>query len=222
MYVSEEKMCLVRVYVRAACLGFQFKELLITRVMQITGIGLLRQNASEPNFEDISSERTAIDKPREPDSYVDELNLFAVKYWFSWITSGTRRGKSNYKFWKSSDEYLETLSETSGDGKGSKLSSHDVNVEREEPYETFSMFSKQSVRALILQFFRKWHRRLSFIWKHGTRCLGTLWVCVWWISLVQSITFHVSGLSLKLSCSCFLGMSLAFFFFKYMSNMSTD
>lgn len=83
MYVSEEKMCLVRVYVRAACLGFQFKELLITRVMQITGIGLLRQNASEPNFEDISSERTAIDKPREPDSYVDELNLFAVKYWFS-------------------------------------------------------------------------------------------------------------------------------------------
>ena len=30
MYVFEEKMCLVRVYVRDACLRFQFKELLIT------------------------------------------------------------------------------------------------------------------------------------------------------------------------------------------------
>lgn len=156
-------------------------------VMQITGIGLLTQNDSEPNFEDISSERTLFDEPREPDAHGEEFNLFAVNYWFSWITSGAKRGKLDFKFWKNYYEYSETLSETTSDGKGSKLAANDGRIEREEPYETFSMFSKQSARAVILHFFRKWHRRLSFFWKHGSRLLGTLWVCLWWIFLVQFI-----------------------------------
>ncbi|KNA13265.1 hypothetical protein SOVF_118390 [Spinacia oleracea] len=143
--------------------------------IKITGIGLLTQNDSEPNFEDISSERTLFDEPREPDAHGEEFNLFAVNYWFSWITSGAKRGKLDFKFWKNYYEYSETLSETTSDGKGSKLAANDGRIEREEPYETFSMFSKQSARAVILHFFRKWHRRLSFFWKHGSRLLGTLW-----------------------------------------------
>ncbi|XP_021772689.1 uncharacterized protein LOC110736699 isoform X2 [Chenopodium quinoa] len=145
--------------------------------VKITGIDLLIQKDSEPNFEDISRGRILNDepRPREPDAHDDEFNLFAVNYWFGWITSGARRGKLNFKFWKNYYEYSETQPETIVDGRGSKLAANDGRVEREEPSETFSMFSKQSARAVILHFFRKWHRRLTFIWKHGTRLLGTLW-----------------------------------------------
>lgn len=143
--------------------------------IKITGIGLLTQNDSEPVFEDIYSERSLIDKPRDLDAHEDEFNLFAVKDWLSWTTSDVRRGKLNFKFWKNFDGYSESQSEITSDVKGSKFAVHDGKVEREEPYETFSIFSKQSVRAVILHFFKKWHRRLSFIWKHGTRLLGTLW-----------------------------------------------
>ncbi|KAL2927126.1 hypothetical protein RDABS01_019383 [Bienertia sinuspersici] len=148
--------------------GVQTTEAQLNHI-KITGIGLLTQNDVEPNFEDFSSERIVLDKPREPDSNGDELNLF------SWITTGASRGKLNFIFWKNYDEFMETQSETATDQKGSKLAANDGKGEREESYGTFSIFSKQSVRAVILQFFRKWYRRLSFIWKHGTRLLGTLW-----------------------------------------------
>lgn len=117
-------------------------------------------------------------QPREFDAHDDEFNLFAVKYWSSWITSGTKKGKLNFKFWRYDDEFLETHSDTTNDGKSLNLVPRDGRVEKEETYETYSMFSKQSVRAIILHSFRKWHKRLSFIWKHGARFLRTLWVCV--------------------------------------------
>lgn len=148
--------------------GVQTREAQLIYI-KITGVGLLTQNGSEPNFEEFSSARFVVDKPREPDAVGDEFNLL------SWITSGARRGKLNFMFWKNYDEHLETQPDTASDGKGATSAAHDGKVEREEPYETSSMFSKQPVRAVILHFFRKWHRRLSFIWKHGTRLLGSLW-----------------------------------------------
>ncbi|XP_057515190.1 membralin-like protein At1g60995 isoform X2 [Amaranthus tricolor] len=143
--------------------------------IKIIGAGLLTQNGSASDFEKISSEQTVIVQPREFDAHDDEFNLFAVKYWSSWITSGAKKGKLNFKFWRYDDEFLETHSDMANDGKSLNLVPHDGRVEKEETYETFSMFSKQSVRSIILHSIRKWHRRLSFIWKHGTRFLRTLW-----------------------------------------------
>ncbi|KAL2941330.1 hypothetical protein RDABS01_029680 [Bienertia sinuspersici] len=47
--------------------GVQTTEAQLNHI-KITGIGLLTQNDVEPNFEDFSSERIVLDKPREPDS----------------------------------------------------------------------------------------------------------------------------------------------------------
>lgn len=116
--------------------------------IKITGVGLLTQNDSEPNFLNVSDEHTM---------------------------NGARRGKLNFKFWKAYNELFELQSETSVDGKSSKLVVPDSKVDREEPLETFPIFSKQFFKAVIYRFFRKWQRRLSFICKHGTRLLRALW-----------------------------------------------
>ncbi|KAK9735594.1 hypothetical protein RND81_04G214700 [Saponaria officinalis] len=142
--------------------------------IKITGFGLLTQNDSEPNMQHIPAEHTITDRPREPDAYGD-LNLFAVTDWFNWVASGARRGKLNFKFWKIYDELFEAQSENNIDGRVLKLAAHDVRVDREEPFEFFSLFSKKPVKAVFLHFYRKWHWRLSFVWKHGKRLLGSLW-----------------------------------------------
>ncbi|XP_074307937.1 membralin-like protein At1g60995 [Silene latifolia] len=139
--------------------------------IKITGFGLLTQNNSEPSMH---TEHTIIDRPREPDAHGD-LNLFAVTDWFNWVASGARRGKLSFKFWKTYDEFFEAQSENTIDGRVSKLASHDVRADREEPNDFFSLFTKQPVKAVFLHFFRKWHRRLSFVWKHVKRLLGSLW-----------------------------------------------
>ncbi|XP_074311670.1 membralin-like protein At1g60995 isoform X2 [Silene latifolia] len=143
--------------------------------IKITGAGLLTQYDSEPYVEHIHAEHAAIDRTKAPAARVDELNLFAVKDWFTWVASGARRGKLNLKFWRTYDELFETQSEDTIDGRVSKLAKHDLSSDREEPYEFFSLFAKQPVKAIFLHFVRKWHRRLSFIWKHGTRLFGSLW-----------------------------------------------
>ncbi|KAH9604825.1 hypothetical protein KSS87_011230 [Heliosperma pusillum] len=137
--------------------------------IKITGFGLLTQNDSEPSMH---AEHIIIDRPQEPDAHGD-LNLFAVTDWFNWVASGARKGKLSFKFWKTYDEFFE--SDSTIDGRVSKLASHDVRADKEEPYEFLSLFSKQPVKAVFLHFFRKWHRRLSFVWKHVKRLLGSLW-----------------------------------------------
>lgn len=142
--------------------------------IKITGVGLLTRNDSEPNFLSVSDEHTMNDQSREQDVHGDDLNLFAVKYWFNWIL-GARRGKLNFKFWKAYNELFELQSETPVDGKSAKLVVPDGKIDREDSQETYPIFSKQFFKAVIYRFVRKWQRRLSFIWKHGTRFLTALW-----------------------------------------------
>lgn len=142
--------------------------------IKITGVGLLTRNDSEPNFLSVSDEHTMNDQSREQDVHGDDLNLFAVKYWFNWIL-GARRGKLNFRFWKAYNELFELQSETPVDGKSAKLVVPDGKIDREDSQETYPIFSKQFFKAVIYRFVRKWQRRLSFIWKHGTRFLTALW-----------------------------------------------
>lgn len=145
--------------------------------IKIAGVRLLIQNESESNLVYISDGHSTIDKFTEPDAHGDDLNFFAVNYWFNWICSSARRGKLNFDFWKDYDGLFGEQSETT-DRKTSTLFGSDGKVDTEEPYETFPMFSKQSFKAIISQFSRKWHRRLSFIRKLGTHVLRSIWVFI--------------------------------------------
>uniref|UniRef100_A0A7C9ARZ6 Membralin n=1 Tax=Opuntia streptacantha TaxID=393608 RepID=A0A7C9ARZ6_OPUST len=142
--------------------------------IKITGVGLLTRNDSEPNFLNVSDEHTMNDRSRGRDVNGDDFNLFAVKFWFNWI-SGARRGKLNFKFWKAYNELFELQSESPVDGKSSKLVVPDNKVDREDSQETYPIFSKQFFKVVIYRFVRKWQRLLSFIWKHATRFLRALW-----------------------------------------------
>jgi len=132
---------------------------------------LLTRDESESNLVCASDGHATIDKSTEPDAHGDALNFFAVNYWFNWISSSARTAKLNFNFWKDYDELFGKQSEATDDQSDGK-------VDTEEPYETFPVFSRQSFKAIISDFFGKWHRRLSFIWKLGTRLLGSIWVCV--------------------------------------------
>ncbi|KAJ8441186.1 hypothetical protein Cgig2_024915 [Carnegiea gigantea] len=144
------------------------------RRRKIAGVRLLIQNESESNLVYISDGHSTIDKSTEPDAHGHDLNFFAVNYWFNWICSSARRGKLNFNFWKDYDGLFGEQSETT-DRKTSTLFGSDGKVDTEEPYETFPMFSKQSFKAIISHFSRKWHRRLSFIRKLGTHVLRSIW-----------------------------------------------
>jgi len=120
------------------------------------------------------------DRSRGRDVNGDDFNLFAVKFWFNWI-SGARRGKLNFKFWKAYNELFELQSESPVDGKSSKLVVPDNKVDREDSQETYPIFSKQFFKVVIYRFVRKWQRRLSFIWKHATHFLRAIWVCIQWL-----------------------------------------
>ncbi|GMG99876.1 hypothetical protein Nepgr_001716 [Nepenthes gracilis] len=141
--------------------------------IKITSAGLLSQNESGPNLVDISGQQTLSDTHRNPD--VDENGFsLAVKFWSSWISSGSRRGKLTFKLWRSVIEYFAPPAESPTDGKNLKPVLNG-KTDREEAPDTFSMLAKQSFKAIALRFFRKLHRRLSFIWWQATNFFGSVW-----------------------------------------------
>lgn len=105
------------------------------------------------------------------------MSFLTAKSWLSWIGSGARRGKFALKFWNINNEPLEYQAETSP-------SSHNSNpvieegvgkASREDPHHSFFLSAKETLRAAVFHFGRKWHRRLTFIWRHVKQIAGSLW-----------------------------------------------
>ncbi|KAL8159144.1 hypothetical protein V2J09_000681 [Rumex salicifolius] len=148
--------------------------------IKITGDGLLIQNESHSQptpvgSDGISEQPTETGKAGNPDIPDNGFTSLATKLWFSWINSGVRNRKSGFKFWKSDNDLLDSQSQSSGDANIMKHVVLDGRSDKEEPHETFPMLAKQSLKAFVVHFFTKWHRRLSFLWWHGIRPLRGLW-----------------------------------------------
>ncbi|XP_024185374.1 membralin-like protein At1g60995 isoform X2 [Rosa chinensis] len=50
-----------------------------------------------------------------------------------------------------------------------------MKTEIEESRSSFPLSAKETFKAALFHFSNKWHRRLSFLWKHGTHIVGSLW-----------------------------------------------
>ncbi|GAB4855780.1 hypothetical protein Ancab_024425 [Ancistrocladus abbreviatus] len=140
--------------------------------IKITSAGLLSRNEREPNLADVSDQHAISDTLRNPDVPEGGFSL-AAKFWFSWISPGAGRGKLIFKVWRSENELFESQAESTTDGKTSKQVVVDGKVD--EARDSFPMLAKESLKVVALHFFRKWYRRLSFIWFHTTRRLRSVW-----------------------------------------------
>ncbi|XP_024986718.1 uncharacterized protein LOC112521940 isoform X1 [Cynara cardunculus var. scolymus] len=140
--------------------------------IKITSAGLWSQ--SEPQYD----AKSILDKETEAnvkvaEQNVDESTSLDAQFWSNWVSLSGRSGKSSLKFWKSDNELLESQPETS-------TSSDNVEdtfrkTKKDESRSRFPMSAKESLKAAIFRIVRKWHGRFSFLWKHSTRILGSLW-----------------------------------------------
>ncbi|XP_031379263.1 membralin-like protein At1g60995 isoform X2 [Punica granatum] len=91
--------------------------------------------------------------------------------------SGARRGKVALKFWNIYTEPPEYQAETSYNGQNSNpvLEEGVGKASKEDPHYSFILSAKETLRAAVFHFGRKWHRRLSFIWRHVRPIAGSFW-----------------------------------------------
>lgn len=142
--------------------------------VQITSAGLWSQNEPQYDAKYVIDQDTTANDQKVADQSVDESTSLGAQFWSNWVSSSGRSGKSALKFWKSDNELLESQPETS-------TSSDNVEdtfrkTKKDESRSKFPLSAKESLKAAIFRIIRKWHGRFSFLWKHSTRILGSLWV----------------------------------------------
>ncbi|PNY16716.1 membralin, partial [Trifolium pratense] len=144
--------------------------------IKITSAGLWYHNDSESNIIDPPETKAAKDEMEVSDVNQDESTLFlGSMYLWNWIGSGARRGKLAFKFWKTDTEFLEHQAETSTSNQNSRPLVEDavIKIDKEEPQSSFTLSAKETLKAAIIHFGKKWYRRISFIWRHTMQIIGS-------------------------------------------------
>ncbi|XP_038883775.1 membralin-like protein At1g60995 isoform X2 [Benincasa hispida] len=144
--------------------------------IKITTAGLWSQNDSELNIEGVPRGEN-VRESLEVANDGDELTFLAAKFWLNWFGSGARRGKFAPKLWKSDTEILEHQAENTGVDQCSKAAVDDtvIKLEKEEIHVSFLISVKETFKAAIVHFGRRWNRRFLFICKHTKQILTSLW-----------------------------------------------
>nr|KJB12207.1 hypothetical protein B456_002G006000 [Gossypium raimondii] len=78
----------------------------------------------------------------------NEVQLIQIKFWLNWFDSGARKGKSAWKFWNTDGDLIKQHAESSTN-------------------------AKQTFKAAVVHFGKKWYRRLSFIWRHAVQIFAS-------------------------------------------------
>ncbi|KAG4948205.1 hypothetical protein AAZX31_15G044100 [Glycine max] len=143
--------------------------------IKITSAGLWSHNDSESNRIDPPETEIVKDKMEISDVSGDKLPFLASKLWWNWIGSGARRGKLVFKFWKTDTEFLEHQAETSTSNQNTRPVGEDavIKIDKEDPPKSFTLSAKETLKAAIIHFGKKWYRRISFIWRHTMQIIGS-------------------------------------------------
>ncbi|XP_050210318.1 membralin-like protein At1g60995 [Mercurialis annua] len=135
--------------------------------IKITSAGLWSQNEVESSVSDAPGVRIVTDKLELSLIDRDLLTILAPKVWLNWIGSSARKGELALKFWKADSEHMENQPESSTHSESSKPGGDDgTKTDKVETRSSFPASAKETFKAAIIHFGKKWHRRLSFIWKH--------------------------------------------------------
>ncbi|KAA3468073.1 membralin-like isoform X1 [Gossypium australe] len=115
--------------------------------IKITSAGLWSRNESETVTVDNTDLKTATENV-EVASVVDEGLMFLdAKFWLNWFDSGARKGKSAWNVV--------------------------AKINNEETRNGFTLSAKQTFKAAVVHFGKKWYRRLSFIWRHAVQIFAS-------------------------------------------------
>ncbi|KAK9929224.1 hypothetical protein M0R45_026330 [Rubus argutus] len=138
--------------------------------VKITSAGLWSQNESEFTnvINDVPNTKFVTDKLEFANVDGDALTSFTAKFWLNWIGSSARRGKLALK---SDTEILDHPSDSSMPNVDDAV----IKTEIQESRSSFPLSAKETFKAALIHFSKKWHRRLSFLWKHATHIIGSLW-----------------------------------------------
>lgn len=141
--------------------------------IKITSAGLWSQSEPQYDANNVIDRETKANDQKVADQSADESTFSDAQFWSDWVSSSGRSGMSALKFWKSNNELLESQPETST----SSDSIEDMyrKTKKDESRSRFPMSAKESLKAAIFHIIQKWHGRFSFLWKHSTRILGSLW-----------------------------------------------
>lgn len=144
-------------------------------------MGLWSHNESDSTRIDAPDTTTVSDKIEVSDVDGDGMAFFAAKFWLNWVGSGPWRGKSVFKFWKTDTEFLDHQAEISISSQNPKAVTGDtvVKVDKEESRNSFPLSAKETLKAAIMHFGKKWYKRISFVWRLLKKMLGSfekLWV----------------------------------------------
>ncbi|XP_076886201.1 membralin-like protein At1g60995 [Bidens hawaiensis] len=130
--------------------------------IKITSAGLWSQSEA-PSYD---ANNDNIDKDIEAnDEKVD------AQFWSNWLISSSGRiGKSGLlKLWRSDNEVVESQHEIC---TSSSDNVEDAYCTKTKKDESRARSAKESLKAAIL---RKWQGRFSFLWRHSTRFLSSVW-----------------------------------------------
>ncbi|CDP12573.1 unnamed protein product [Coffea canephora] len=145
--------------------------------IKITSDGLWTWNESEYNEINGLEGRYADGKSEVESANGDEPTILSAKLGLDWLTSGAIRDKSPLKLWRTYGEFLESQAEGSTVGEGLEQSADDGvhKINKDASHSRFYMSPKESLKAAIVHLGRKWHGRVSFLWRIVKRILGGLW-----------------------------------------------
>ncbi|XVF45248.1 hypothetical protein PTKIN_Ptkin02bG0189700 [Pterospermum kingtungense] len=137
--------------------------------IKITSAGLWSQNQSEPAVVNNPDLETVTENVEVANVDDNAFMFFAANYWLNWFGSSARRGKLALNFWKNDHELIKQQGESSEPTIDDVV----VKIEKEETRNGFSLSAKETLKAAIVHFGKKWYKRFSFIWRHATRIFGS-------------------------------------------------
>ncbi|KAG9132077.1 hypothetical protein Leryth_026647 [Lithospermum erythrorhizon] len=145
--------------------------------IKITSAGLWSQNESEYDISDNPKKNDHSGSQIVENTDGSESTILDSKLWLSWMTSSDRKGKSPLSFWTADNDFSESQTENSISGESSMMTPEDAEakINKEVSRSWFSLSPKESLKAAIIGVGRKWHGRLSFVWKMAKKILGGLW-----------------------------------------------
>ncbi|PIA25332.1 hypothetical protein AQUCO_11800015v1 [Aquilegia coerulea] len=141
--------------------------------IKINSIGLHSYTEVESNAIDYPVLPPSAENVEVPTVDGDGSTFWGAKFWLNWIGSGARRSKLVLKSSKADNEYLEPQTDSSID----VISSKPVGDEKEntasieDSYTSLSVSVRESFRAVIIRFCRRWQMRFSFFLRHARHLL---------------------------------------------------
>ncbi|KAM3714667.1 hypothetical protein ACB098_01G354800 [Castanea mollissima] len=155
--------------------GVDMKEAQLIQI-KITSVGLWSHNESESNAIDVPDLKTVTNKLEIANVEGDGLTFLAAKFWLNWVGSGTRRTTLAWKFWKTDTELLEQQAEPSLSCPSSKPKVDDtvIKIDKEER-RSFPLSARETFKAAVFHFGKKWYKRLLFIWRHAVQLIRSFW-----------------------------------------------